>query len=122
MFCLSENGNIRITRGDTIQFPFVPATGNSVSYLIYPMQERDEMYFGVMEPNSSFEDALIRKKYTYAHQNSNGSIIVDIDSSDTEYLLPGMYYYQIKMNIYDAVNDRYIVQTVMPKNQFWIEE
>ena len=122
MFCLSNNGIIRLTRGDSIEFPFIPAEGNSLSYSTYHMSAKDELYFGVMEANEFFEDAIIKKKYTSIHQNEDGSIYIEFEPTDTEYLLPGLYYYQIKMRLYNEYNDSYSVNTVCPKTQFWIEE
>ena len=42
----------------------------------------------------------------------NGDVIVKLDSDDTLRLLPGKYYYEIKLNLYN--NGVYEVNTIIP--------
>ena len=122
MFCVSKGGIIRMSRGDSVEFPVTIYDGTSVNRVKYDLAPEDELYFGLMEPNMRFEDALIRKKCDYRYINDEGDIIIYLDPQDTEYLLPGLYYYQIKVRIYDPYRDDYMVNTILPKTQFWIEE
>ena len=122
MFCVSKGGIIRMSRGDSVEFPVTIYDGTSVNRVKYDLAPEDELYFGLMEPNMRFEDALIRKKCDYRYTNDEGDIMIYLDPQDTEYLLPGLYYYQIKVRIYDPYRDDYMVNTILPKTQFWIEE
>lgn len=122
MFCVSKGGIIRMSRGDSVEFPVTIYDGTSVNRVKYDLAPEDELYFGLMEPNMRFEDALIRKKCDYRFTNEEGDIMIYLDPQDTEYLLPGLYYYQIKVRIYDPYRDDYMVNTILPKTQFWIEE
>lgn len=122
MFCVSKGGIIRMSRGDSVEFPVTIYDGTSVNRVKYDLAAEDELYFGLMEPNMRFEDALIRKKCDYRYTNEEGDIMIYLDPQDTEYLLPGLYYYQIKVRIYDPYRDDYMVNTILPKTQFWIEE
>lgn len=122
MFCLSDVGNVRLSRGDSVELPITLHDGTSLYNWEYQLQQNDELYFGLMEPNTFFEQAILRKKYTYENLEEDGSIIIRFEPEDTQYLLPGLYYYQIKVRLYDAEKDKYLVNTVLPKTQFWIEE
>lgn len=122
MFCISKGGIIRMSRGDSVEFPVTIYDGTSLNRIKYDLAPEDELYFGLMEPNMRFEDALIRKKCDYRYTNEEGDIIIYLDPQDTEYLLPGLYYYQIKVRLYDPYRSDYVVNTILPKTQFWIEE
>ena len=122
MFCLSSAGIISITRGDTACLPITLHDGTSIDNWEYHLNEKDELYFGLMEPNTFFEQAIVRKKYTFNDLDANGTINIILNPEDTECLLPGLYYYQIKVRLYDPASGNYLVNTVLPKTQFWIEE
>ena len=49
-----------------------------------------------MEPNQPFESAIVRKKITYTDL-IDGQLIVSFTPKDTQFLLPGKYYYQVKL-------------------------
>ena len=122
MFCLSENGIIRFTRGDTIEIPITIYDGNAVNYHRYKLKDKDELYFGIMEPNQFFEDAIVRKKCTALDMNEDGDIFITLSPDESEYLLPGLYYYQVKVRLYNSTTNEYSVNTILPKTQLWIEE
>lgn len=54
-----------------------------------------------MEPNQTFEEAIIKKRFTskLSNINSAGDLEVKFKPSDTEYLAPGRYYYAIKAEV-----------------------
>ena len=122
MFCLSENGIIQFTRGDTIEIPITIYDGNAVNYHRYKLKDKDELYFGIMEPNQFFEDAIVRKKCTALDMNEDGDIFITLSPDESEYLLPGLYYYQVKVRLYNSTTNEYSVNTILPKTQLWIEE
>lgn len=110
MFDITNNNIISINRGDTLKYYFViylndvstddipmwqvcPTVLRDDNH-IYPLQPGDKLYFGVMEANQSFENALIRKEFT---TSVNGVVTIYLEPEMTEHLVPGTYYYSIKI-------------------------
>lgn len=121
MLGLTYCGQIRLSRGDTLDLPLEINQGTKLDPIRYELQPNDEVYFALMEPNQPWEFAIIKKKYT-DKDFLEGLASLHFEPEDTMCLLPGLYYYQVKVRIYDPSTDRYIVNTIMPKTQFWIEE
>lgn len=120
MASISHNHIVTMNRGDDFSFVFnVP---DNIPLESYSLSDKDILYVGVMEPNSSFEDALIRKTFTNANAKDNG-IEISFDTNDTINLLPGLYYMQIKLRKYldteDGI-DKYSTTTVLGKTRFII--
>ena len=114
MYKMFKNHNIEVCRGDSFTINFPINLGSPIFPEYYTLQENDSVYFGLMEPNQDFEDALIRKMYT--SNNQNDSIIsMSFEPTDTEELLPGKYYYSIKLQ---KANGE--VYTLIPKTSFVI--
>ena len=122
MFNLTNNGIITITRGDYFSIPLFINAGSEMKPMRYKLSDLDEVYFGVMESNQLFENAIIRKKFTSEDMNKNGDIVIEIQSKDTMCLLPGKYFYQVKLNKFNSDKNEYEVNTLIPKTQFFIEE
>lgn len=117
-----KNGMIVTNRGDDFSFRLsICANGYGDTYIL---NDKDAVYVGVMEPRSSFEDALIRKKYVKADQNEDGEITISMKSGDTENLLPGTYYLQAKLNQFvgmgETGEDEYEISTIVQKTKFII--
>ena len=121
MLALTSIGQVRLTRGDTLVLPIEINQGDNLNPFRYDLQPLDEVYFALMEPNQPWEQAILKKKYTYIDQ-VNGVITLKLRHSDTMCLYPGLYYYQIKVRIYDEEAKDYIVNTIIPKTHFWVEE
>lgn len=121
MLSLTPIGQITLSRGDTLHLPIEINQGTALNPIRYDLAEKDEVYFGLMEPNQPWELAILKKKYTLA-DTYNSQIIIDLKPKDTMCLYPGLYYYQVKVRIYDEANDDFIVNTIIPKTHFWIEE
>lgn len=126
MIDLSRNGIIEVNRGDSFELPLFINQGTDITPIRYNMKNSNsEVYVGVMEPNQPFERAIIRKKYTKDDVNENGDIVIKFSSNDTVCLLPGKYYYQIKIklyNNYDNNKEDYNINTIIPMTQFIIVE
>ena len=120
---IARNGIIEIHRGDTATFNVLINLGTIAMPLLYELREKDNLYFAVMEPGKSFEEALIRKKFDYTDFNKETFCVpVRFDTEDTEYLRPGRYYYQVKLRR-DASNvdsGLEAVETLIPKTKFII--
>lgn len=122
MLSLSSCGHIRLSRGDTFSMPIYINQGDNMTKILYSLQAHDELYFALMEPNQPWEQAIVKKKYTCSDNQEDGGVIIALEPKDTMCLFPGLYYYQIKARIFDYENNKYIVNSITPKLQFWIEE
>ena len=121
MLSITSIGQIRLTRGDSLEFPLYINQGDNLDPLAYVMNQYDELYFAIMEPNQPWEQAIVKQKYTHESLKDD-AIWIKLRPKDTMCLLPGLYYYQVKIRTYDFMTDEYLVNTLMPKTQFWIEE
>ena len=123
MFDISYNGIITVNRGDSFSMPLVLNIGTTLDPRRFELDNYSFVYFAVMEPNQPFETALIRKRYTKNDINDNGDIMVTFKPQDTQCVLPGKYYYQVKLQICNPENEEdYEVHTIIDKTLFWILE
>jgi len=120
-FNISNDGIIKLTRGDTVQLPLFINKGTAMQPMRYILQEGDEVYLALMQPNQYFEDAILKKKFTEDNLNDHGDVLIRFESEDTVQLIPGKYYYQIKAKFLDA-NGNYDVNTLVERTQFIILE
>ena len=96
---VAKNNIIILNRGDTCQFDLLIADNTSPDGL-YRLQEDDTVYFGLMEPHQPFEEALVKKRFTVADANPyTGILTIVITPEDTLDLLPGTYYYSVKIHL-----------------------
>lgn len=112
-------GIIKMFRGDSNELILDIKDGDHMYYSNYEITQDDTIYFGLMEIHQKFEDAILKKIFTLQDVDQNGDIIIKIKPSDTEYLLPGKYYYSIKMKHSNSEND-YDVYTIVKETEFWI--
>lgn len=120
---------LETNRGETFRFNFNIVNENSDTG-VYKLQGNDALYFGLMDPNQMFEDALVKKKYTAADidpEDPDGTILISLDPEDTIDLYPGKYYYMIKLKMDhdetdDEGNNRHIsdITTIINKTKFFI--
>lgn len=121
MFNISKNGIITVSRGDTFTLEVFINLGTAVDPIQYRLEEGDYVYFALMEPHQPFEHALIRKMYDYRNLNKEGSVVMKFITEDTEYLMPGNYYYMVKL--YRAggeSGEEESVDTIVSKTKFII--
>ena len=126
MFNIASNGIVTINRGDSFEFPIQLNIGNSLQHEGYKLKETDVLYLGIMEPNQPFETAIIRKKFVYEDLDDEGNITIRFWPEDTQCVLPGKYYYQVKLKTFDidkkTGKTRADVETVIDKTLFYIQE
>lgn len=123
MFDISYNGIITVNRGDSFVMPLVLNVGTNLDPIRFELKENCFVYFAVMEPNQQFEDALIRKTYTHKDTNKKGDILIRFKPQDTQCVLPGKYYYQVKLQKFNSDDpEDYEVHTVIDKTLFYILE
>ena len=74
----NTNGIIYLMRGDSYSQPIEINLGTPFSPRYYYLGENDCLYFGLMHPNQAFENAVLKKKYTYlSDTDENGNILYD---------------------------------------------
>lgn len=115
---------ITMTRGDTYVFD-VTIFDEWDTSARYEIQEGDIIYFGIMFPHQKFEDAIVKKRFTYKEGEIPGRIQIRIAPEDTVDLEPGVYYYAVKLKIVslNAENDfQTDVVTVINKTKFIIND
>lgn len=114
-----NNGMMAATRGDdfSIRISIYAEDGS-----LYALNDKDEIYVGIMEPRESFEGALIRKRFTKDDVDADGMVRAIMASKDTECLLPGIYFVQAKLRQYvsttESGTDLFEITTVLPKTKF----
>lgn len=122
MFSISNNGIITLTRGDNIKVPLFINAGDETDMARYSLKDYDTLYVGIMTPGAPFENSLIRKVYTKEDNNIYGDIVVELGLNDTQYLMPGLYYFEAKLKIQKDEMDKGKVCTVVPRRKFFIVE
>lgn len=123
MFNIAFNGIITVNRGDSFSFPLTINAGTTLNPVTFGLGEYDKVYLAVMEPNQPFECALIKKVYTKTDLNDQNEILVKFSPKDTVHVLPGKYYYQIKLQRFNSSDpEDYEVDTVIDKTLFYILE
>lgn len=122
MFTISNNGIVTVNRGDSFELPIELNYGDGLVKRKYVLQLEDTLYVGIMEPNQPFETAIVRKVVTYDALDSDDNIKVRFWPEDTRCLLPGKYYYQVKLQTKDPATGRLDVETVVDKTLFYIQE
>lgn len=116
----SNSSTIRINRGDSFEAPLFINDGNCLDPQRHIIEEDEKVYFGVIEPNKFWEQAIIKQIYTSeSEKTEDGDIIIKISPDETEYLIPGTYYYQIKLVKYEN-NEVKNVRTVVPTTLFYV--
>ena len=120
MECI-QNNIIEVNRGDTFTSELYLNTGTDLNPVQYILKPGDELYMGVMEPNQPFENAIVKKKFTSANLLPNNNVLIRLGPEETTCLMPGKYFYQIKLKYLNEY-DSYDVNTVVEKTQFIIME
>lgn len=99
MLDISNNNIITMTRGDYVKIPLklFYSAHDKLTNINYYINKHDKIYFAIMEHNQSFEDAIVKKVFSASDVRDDGSILVELEGIETEYLTPGEYFYQVKM-------------------------
>lgn len=121
MISISNEGIVRMSRGDSFSRPVFINAGTEIAPIRYKFNESDLLYFALMEPNQTFEKAILKKVIDHSSINEHGDPVLSLASSDTENLETGLYYYTLKLRRQVLGGDD-LVDTVVPNTQFWIGE
>ena len=95
---MALNNIIVLNRGDSYEFDLTinDETSNDGRY---HLKGDDAVYLGIMDPGQTFEEALIRKKVTVDDTDAEGNFNFEITPEDTLDLLPGKYFYSVKLRM-----------------------
>lgn len=127
MFEISRNGIITINRGDSFSLDVFINVGSILEPIQYVLKPGDSVYFALCEPNQPFEHALIRREFTNADLDEDDKVIMNFSPEQTEFLLPGTYYYTVKLRRLEKLGEsgeenEYSVDTIISKTKFVIVE
>lgn len=119
---------IKINRGDSFEFSInIPNKIDTAQK--YLLAANEAVYFAILYPHQRFEDAILIKGYTLEDQDKEtGEILVKVTPKDTENLLPGIYYYTVKLrrgeslHIIDENIELEEVRTIIERTKFIINE
>lgn len=115
---------ITLTRGDTYSFDVTLFDERKLTAR-YEFQKTDVLYFGLMLPGQKFEDAILKKRFTYEDTLYPGRLQIRIAPEDTVDLDPGVYYYMVKLKrtaVDDNGNPYIDVATIINKTKFIIND
>ena len=75
-----------------------------------------------MDPHQPFENAIVKKRYTKEDCDEMGNLFIRFNPEDTLDLLPGVYYYSIKLHKMTDNDEEHIdeVITIINKTKFII--
>ena len=125
MFSINKlTQEISINRGDCAEFPIIINCGTELCPLQYTLKEHDKLYLAIEEPNQPFENAIVKK--VLSRQTSlfdkDDNPIAQLKSNDTVALMPGLYYYEVKLKKYQENQFRnfYTIITLNDDNTYQI--
>lgn len=116
-----NNRIVTMHRGDTFSMSVDINFGTVFAPEYHSLSENETAYFAILECNQRFEDAIVKKVFKEDSSTSTG-FLVTLDSSDTEFLLSGEYYYEIKLKQIDPETEEEVVTTIIPRRKFIILE
>lgn len=121
-YILSNSHIITVNRGDSFEAPLFINSGSLLVPIRYVLNGHDRLYVAITEPKQYFENAIIKKVYdAKSVKNKFGDVMFRLEPSDTEFLIPGTYYYQAKLYQIDNYGREH-VSTVIDKTLFYIVE
>jgi len=87
----------------------------------YILDDKEVVYFGITLPHQPFEHAIIKKVFHPEDQREDGVFEVYLTPDDTVDLLPGIYYYSIKLLYYDE-KGKECVDTIVNKHKVVVND
>ena len=119
MFVQIEDNYLKMNRGDSYTLPLIINEGTKLYFQQYQLRQFDKIYVGIMEHNQSFENALIRKVITITSPTDKyGHPLFRLSPIDTEYLLTGKYFIEVKL--VQQINGEDVVTTILPLKEFFV--
>lgn len=140
MYRVDQSKNIYLSRGDDFSYTFPVYVDNNTTPYHFTPTDGCMLFFYIFLPNSINYQYVLRKTFqtdgeiitelmgedpesSSGNQNidSDGNIIVRLDSSDTMSILPGEYKYQLRVKVLDS-NDNLVLKTVTNRKDFYVIE
>ena len=119
---------IKINRGDSFEFT-IPIFDSNDYTKKHLLTANEVVYFALLYPNSSFEDAFLMRGFDSQDQNiADGSIKIKITPNDTRSLKSGVYYYTVKLQrggtpgVINDLDEPEEVRTIIERTKFIINE
>ena len=82
--------------GEEAEFWGIVGLLHDIDFELYPLTDADTIYVAILEPNQSFEDAIIRKVITKdSPTDTENHPLLRLSSADTEFLRTGKYFITI---------------------------
>lgn len=97
MSIISNNNIIKVNCGDNFEFPVLLNIGSGIYPDIYFLKDVDRVFLSICEANQPFQDGIIRKIASRKDQDKYGYVTFNFTDNDTINLLPGTYYYEVKL-------------------------
>ena len=117
MYTISRQRILSMNRGDTFRTPLFINVGTKLKKRRYILSYDDTVYLSIAEPDQPFERGVLRQVYTRKNLNKKGDVLINIGSDETEDLVPGCYYLEIKIKLTNGA-----VRTIVPRRKFYIYE
>ena len=110
MYRIKDDGTLIISKGDSFSVPLFINVGTKEAPIRLDLSvlPSASIYLGVYAIHSSFENSIVRKKFTVKDINEKGDIIVNFKREDTIYLNPGNYYYEVKLRLKNEKDGEFI--------------
>jgi len=123
---------IKLNRGDSYEFK-LSIPDREYCNKNYILTETDVVYFALLYPHQRFEDAILIKGYDHTDHiiengKNTGEILIKIAPRDTKHLVPGIYYYTVKLQrggtlkVTDDCDDADEVRTIIERTKFIIND
>lgn len=117
MYTITRNRILSINRGDTFKTPLFINVGTKLKRKRYILSYDDTVYLSISEPDKPFERGILRQTYTCKDLNKKGDVVINIRPDETEDLVPGCYYLEIKLKLTNGT-----IRTIVPRRKFYIYE
>lgn len=115
MYHVYKNNVVSVVRGDYLELRIPLIQGRFPFQKKIEIHDGDTLFFGMTHHHEPFERAILKIPYTKEDLNSEGDLLVVIEPEDTIHMLPGVYYYEVKLLTEDSK-----ITTIIPKSKFII--
>lgn len=114
-YIIEKDHVITINRGDFLEKKLKLTTGKFPHEKLLEIGEHDIIFFGLMDPHQHFEHSLIKKEFDKTDFDEEGLFVLTLESEETLDLVPGTYYYSLKL-----LNEEAEIRTLIQKSKFII--
>jgi hypothetical protein len=120
MVKIQTNNNINIVAGDSFKCKLFINKGTKLHPSRYELTEMDTIIFTLVK-DRDYAQEIITKRYTLSDVDEKGNVVINIESTDTEFLPTGIYYYSVKLEHIDLLSNEKIINTIIPFSSVYVE-